>query len=262
MEAIYILGRSYGWHTNLSGQLWSCHPSITNPHIFTSDQDRLQQRMKTLTVAQFNWTYYVHKYSDLSAFKAPTTAWSHWKKYGIPESRNPFDRRTLTQTSDINRVIMVMMCLAHASQQHPHYPHIVLIDKIKNVNWNDLPCDYKKMLSILKVGPTAVGYVINFRLYDYLFCELSFGQYTWEHIIQMYAQSYPEDISEVNVPTQVPLSPTPQSPPSHKLHKPPIPPNPKSPQSPIATNSNITSLPNIDIIKLKMSGIPSHQQKV
>jgi len=171
----------------------------------TGDIDKHINNINQLTIEKFNWLYYSAKYGDLGKIKTKQIAWDHWLRHGIKENRNPIDRKTISDSRDINCAVSLMMILLDA--QKKTYDKIFILDltnkNIQHADFNRVINEYKeiineKQLCIFSYMKTNYAYFISKVAYDHLLLELSYMVNKFDDILTMYISSYTDSYQVFN----------------------------------------------------------------
>lgn len=175
-------------------------------------------KINDLNIEQFNWNYYVSKYSDLTKVKTKQVAWDHWLKFGAKEHRNPFDKRTIVHETDINYSWAIMTALVHAMENksenvliiHNQYAYqnknqtCIDIDEIINNYQNVVK---NKNICVFSYMQIPYAYLIKASLFKWLLCETSYFIYKFDEIVKMYYRTYNDQYQIFNHTNLITLLP-------------------------------------------------------
>jgi hypothetical protein len=145
--------------------------------------------LSSLTLENFDWSYYVAKYSDIDRHLTKSDVWKYWNDIGEMQCHNPINQCSITHYDDIPILLCLLQILIDAHKKQ--YDKILIINATDK-NESNLSGDLLEQLihiiaendvCLFTYNKVNYAYTIDKNIYLPLLVELSYMVYNFDDIL-------------------------------------------------------------------------------
>lgn len=151
------------------------------------------EKIKSLSIQDFNWQYYMSRYDDIDRHYNKEATWRHWCTIGKIQNRNPFNQCSIKTSNELPLIIAMMYILLDAINKQyetiaiinstTHAAHMIDFDLIsKHFNERDV--------CVFSSDSTNYAYTLKRSTFETLLTELSFFIHNFDTLLSVYNISH------------------------------------------------------------------------